>query len=66
MPYKITITEFHKSLLNTLFKWSNTIEIRFNINKTRERITTNIMDFSSPAKNIALGKTQKKIQRVDL
>lgn len=49
MPYKITITEFHKSLLNTLFKWSNTIEIRFNI-KTRERITTNIMDFSSPAK----------------
>lgn len=34
MPYKITITEFHKSLLNTLFKWSNTIEIRFNI-KTR-------------------------------
>lgn len=50
MPYKITITEFHKSLLNTLFKWSNTIEIRFNNIKTRERITTNIMNFSSPAK----------------
>lgn len=49
MPYKITVTEFHKSLLNTLFKWSNTISIVFNI-KTMKRITPNIMDFSSPAK----------------